>query len=113
MSTNTLADIGNQLKAQFGTDGIIPDGTYQLKSDNTIEDYAAKWSYGFIVGVHALRFEDLYPGRLFGVWTDPDDGQLYIDAVIHVDSRLDAERLGKVYDQKAVFDLRTREVVYV
>lgn len=88
------------------------DGTYSLKEDGTFEDYAAKWSYGYIVGVKPLQGEPRV-GELFGVWTDPEDGTLYVDVVEHVDALTDAIRVAVSRGEKAIYDLRDCKVIDV
>jgi hypothetical protein len=95
--TDTLADLG--------------DGTYIVNRDNKIENYGDKWSYGYIVGRRPATAEDLTPGTLFGVWTDPDTGLVYVDLVDHIASRDHAIDTGVARNELAIYDLRAREVI--
>jgi hypothetical protein len=89
----------------------LDDGTYIIKQDGTIENYGDKWAYGYVVGLRALTADDLHPGRLFGVWTCPEDGTRYLDVVEHVTGRENALALGYLKRQKAIYDLRAGGVV--
>jgi hypothetical protein len=89
----------------------LPDGTYVMREDGSIEDYAEKWADGFIVGRRPMRPVDFVPHVLFGVWTE--NGHRFIDKVAHVSSAREARRRGAQWEQRAIYNLRTREVVYL
>lgn len=97
---------------------ILPkeDGTYLVeRSLNgggalSIVDYAARWAYGYIVGVKKLEFSDIRGGLLFGVWTNPE-GEVEYDVVKHVAALSDAVRLGQDHNQRSIWDLREKKEV--
>ena len=90
----------------------LPDGTYHLsRVTGKVEDYGAKWSFGYIVGKGPMTRQPLH-GELFGVWTDPEDGTLYVNFVEHTSSRWYALKLAAERGEKAIYDLRERTVIY-
>lgn len=103
----------------------VPDGIYQLGADGELVDYAAKWAYGYIVGTTSVSLGFPNRGRsvtrvardlgwkLFGVWTDPFDNQVWIDPVRHIDSLEDALRAAVESNQIAIYDLRQQKVIQV
>lgn len=89
----------------------LSDGTYVLENGN-IHNYAARWSFGYIVGVRALELTDLRNYVVIGVWHD-EDGTKYLDLVKHIHAYSDAIKFAKDHDQKAIYDLREEKVVFV
>jgi len=91
----------------------LPDGTYQLsRVTGKVEDYAAKWAYGYIVGIGTLDRDPQY-GELFGVWYDEDNGVQYVDRVTHLADANAAADLARKNGELAVYDLRDKAVRYV
>ncbi len=90
----------------------LEDGTFIIGRDgDTVLDYAARWSYGYIVGIRPLTAEDIQPYQKFGVWHHK--GVTHIDVVEHVSDRYEAFALAKRHNQIAVWDLREKKEVYV
>jgi len=114
--------------------GIIPDGTWAFDVNGKVFDYAAQHDVGYIVGVFGWSapptgvffaadmwtFDMIVVAaknmqwEMFGTWTDPDDGTLYVDKVIHEQESLEVALLSAVaYDQKAIYDLSTKTCIMV
>jgi len=107
----------------------ISDGTYVLGKDSagndTVEDYAARWSYGYLVGhkealpkstslpTVAQIVEALKVHRKVGVWTDPNTGTVYVDAVDHIPALSDALRIAKVRGELAIYSLMESKEIWV
>lgn len=104
---------------------IVPDGTYSVWH-GVATDYAAKWAYGYMVGVGnllALEVEritqadltvaEAFGDHLMGVWTDPETGVSYLDRVKHVAALSDALALARENGELAIWDLRERKTIYV
>lgn len=95
----------------------MQDGTYLVKSNGDIVNYGERWGYGYFVANGADGVE-LDPGQdaagwirdatftdyLVGVWTNPENGVVYIDPVDHVDSREYAIKLGRERGELAIWD---------
>jgi hypothetical protein len=108
----------------FNVDNMFLDGTYFKIDEHSTFNYGDRWSYGWVVGVETLgivttdtddirRIVESIPDRtLYGLWTDPESGFVYVDKVVHVDSAIDAWNLADEHDEKAIFNLRTRTVHY-
>jgi hypothetical protein len=92
----------------------MKDGTYLIQPDGQVIDYAERWSYGYIVGVQDLSYLGgsafITPG-LVGVWTDTDDGRVYVDRVKHVDALSDALDLAREHGELAIWDLREEKEI--
>lgn len=75
------------------------------------------------IPVGQVRASDLYqyvrknwdllqqPGNHFGGWHNPEDGLVYLDVSVIVDSHAEAERVAREHDQIAYFNLATKETV--
>jgi len=46
-----------------------------------------------------------------GWWSDEEVG--YLDLTLVIENKEDAIRLGKLFNQKAIYDFRTGEVIYI
>ncbi len=111
---------------------LISDGTYFRIDEHSTFDYGARWNYGFIVATEEIGtvapvalwneprhyeatlrnlISDIPDRTLYGVWTDPETGRVYVDKVQHVDSATDALHLAREHDQIAIYDLRSRSVI--
>lgn len=107
-------------------DNPVADGTYQIRDGNLV-DYAAKWSYGYMVGLPGgMQFNSYRITQgglaktaaqlgwtLFGVWTDPETGIQYIDPVKHVGAIQDALALARESGELAIWDLRESVAITV
>lgn len=89
----------------------LPVGTYVIHPDSIV-NYAAKWAYGYVVGIRELELTDLKDYTLFGVWDDPM-GVRHWDLVRHVDALPDAIKLARDMDQYSIYDLRNEKEVVV
>lgn len=101
-------------------DDLVPDGTY-IVTDDGVADYAARWSYGYIVskqtaqmanGGITFRHLDMQHG-LVGVWKDSETGFYYVDLVEHISDRASALQLATERGEIAIWDLRERKEVRV
>lgn len=105
--------------------GIVPDGTYSVWH-GVATDYAARWAYGYMVGVgNLLTLDDqritqgdltvaeAFGDHLLGVWTDPETGISYLDRVKHVGALSDALALAHENGELAIWDLREGKTVTV
>lgn len=101
------------LSVEFVNDVLsTEDGTYLMTEDGLV-DYAARWGYGYIVGVKPMTINDpVDGGTLFGIWTDENNLRHY-DLVKHVDALPDAIALAKEADQRCIYSLRDREVLHI
>lgn len=87
----------------------LPDGTYHLsRVTGQVEDYAAKWAYGYIVGIKPLDRDPQF-GELFGVWRNGDT--TYVDLVEHISDRGTAEAVARARRELSLYDLRERKVI--
>lgn len=109
-------------------DNAVADGTYQLDENGALVDYAAKWGFGFIVGLPGGRtvnpgehfsvgnvqiYAALKGWRLFGVWIDPDTGIQYIDPVEHVSDLGTARARATERGEIAIYDLMMGECITI
>lgn len=103
----------------------VPDGTYSVWH-GVATDYAAKWAYGYMVGVGNLltleveritqadlNVAEAFGDHLVGVWTDPETGVSYLDRVKHVGALPDALALARENGELVIWDLREGKTVYV
>ena len=85
-------------------------GVYCLTEDGVF-NYEDRWSYGYIVPIRGLKFNDLVPHTLVQLVHNGEGWDLYL--VKHIDSYLDAEAMAarsmikKVY---ALFDGDVKEI---
>lgn len=90
----------------------VADGTYLLTGDGRLIDYAARWAYGYIVGIAPVSsWRTLTPHTLYGVWRDPATGIHHVDVVRHIDALSDALAVARATHQLAIYDLRTRACI--
>lgn len=84
-------------EAGFYVGGVRPSLVY--KDVNHVDRSDLAW---FIGGTEA---------RYFGVWVDSEDGQIYFDAVTHVEKLQDAVALGNEREEVAIWDIAENEEV--
>lgn len=85
-----------ELPTPLGRMSRMADGTYLQDRAGVWHDYAARWSYGYIVAIRPATDVDIEePYNLIGVWKNPESGHVYVDVVEHVsdiDTALDRAR---------------------
>ena len=67
----------------------------------TIDDY---------IDEHLKALTD-YPGAIVGTWND--NGRIFLDVSIVVETYEEAEKLGKAHNQKAFYDLGKNETITI
>ena len=60
----------------------------------------------------AKALEDLYDVAYVGVWTH-EDGRRVLDATHHVKDLIQAIALGRHWDQKAIWDVKRNQAIYL
>ena len=116
----------------FGLDYIIASnfrssvnslgsGTYRIRrvGSNGFDYSPYNKSNGYFVAVTKndltlRRFSELMVAEgLLGVWIDPKTGVREVDATLWVESLEDAIRVGREFDQKAIWDCKANKEVWL
>jgi len=97
------------------------DGTFLITENGGVQPYYPAPEYGthrgYAVGLTPLFQPEAETatgegGMLIGTWLDPETGIFHIDRVVHVKgSRTDALVVARAFDQKAIYDFQSGEVV--
>lgn len=115
------------------TTTFAPDnGTFAVErgyllngKDNDLTRATAEFSVGYWVGtkgytVHnelgfGMAVEILIKNnyKQIGIWTDPSSGQTYVDGVMHVEDLIHAINLGRIHNQKAIWDIAHNTEIWV
>lgn len=96
----TIDTIGDPLPLTgFYVGGVRPSLVY------SVFDQIDRGDVGWFVGGTDARY--------FGVWTDTETGNVYIDAVTHVKTRKEALALGAERGEIAVWDILNSEEVRI
>jgi hypothetical protein len=87
----------------------VETGTYQ-KTETGFTPIVAK--SGYWVAAEETKLEDVEIGETVGVWKD-SDGKLWVDKVIRLSDLTNALMLGKVFNQKAIYDVINKKEIEV
>ena len=116
----------------FGLDYIIASnfrssvnslgsGTYRIQrvGSNGFDYSPYQKGDGYFVAVTKndltlRRFSEMMVGEgLVGVWVDPKTGVREVDSTLWIESLEDAIRVGREFDQKAIWDCKSNKEVWL
>ena len=88
----------------------MQDGTYVMTEEGM---EALMKLTGYWVALEEVELSNVKPGEVVGVWTDPITNKTWIDKSIHVEDLTMAMSFGKLYKQKAIYDIKNERVLQV
>lgn len=68
---------------------------------------------GYWVALGEVEIEDVKPGEVVGVWTDPLTNKVWIDQSMHIDDLTTALAYGRLFEQKAIYDIANERTIQV
>lgn len=93
---------------------LMENGTYQKTSDGLVKLNAKT---GYWVGIEEIELSDIMDnvdvGEFVGFWTDPENGKVWIDRVLHFTDLTMALEAGKLNEQKAIYDIANDKEIYL
>ena len=81
---------------------VMENGTYQKTKAGFSPIVAAA---GYWVAVEETTIEEIEAGETVGVWTDPETNKVWVDRVIRLSDLTKALALGRMFEQKAIYDV--------
>jgi hypothetical protein len=87
----------------------MENGTYQ-KTETGFSPIVA--TAGYWVAVEETTLEEVEVGETVGVWKDENE-KLWVDKVIRLSDLTKALMLGKMFDQKAIYDIINKKEIEV
>jgi hypothetical protein len=87
----------------------LENGTYQKTEAGFSPIIAAA---GYWVAVEETTLEEVETGETVGVWKDKD-GKVWVDKVIRLSDLTKALMLGKMFEQKAIYDVVNKKEIEV
>jgi hypothetical protein len=88
----------------------MQDGTY-IMTEEGME--ALMKLTGYWVALEEVELSSVKPGDVVGVWTDKLTGKVWLDRSMHVEDLTTAIVYGKLYKQKAIYDIENEKVIQV
>lgn len=88
---------------------IMETGTYQ-KTETGYSPIVA--TSGYWVAVEETTLDEIELGETVGVWED-DGGKVWVDKVVRLSDLTKALMLGRVFDQKAIYDIANKKEIEV
>jgi multidrug resistance efflux pump len=88
----------------------MQDGTYVMTEEGM---QALMKLTGYWVALEEVELSSVQPGEIVGVWTDQLTGKVWIDKSMHVEDLTMAMSFGKLYKQKAIYDIANEKVLQV
>lgn len=88
---------------------IMETGTYQ-KTETGYSPIVA--TAGYWVAVEETTLDEIEVGETVGVWKDEND-KVWVDKVVRLSDLTKALMLGKVFDQKAIYDIINKKEIEV
>ena len=89
---------------------LMENGTY-LQTENGLVPIQAK--SGYWVAFQETTLDEATPGDTIGVWTDSETGKVWVDNSIHLNDLTTALTFGKMFSQKAIFDIANKKEVRI
>jgi hypothetical protein len=93
---------------------IMENGTYQKTTDGLVKLNATT---GYWVGIEEIDLSNILDsvevGEFVGFWTDPENGKVWIDRVLHFTDLTMAIEAGKLNEQKAIYDIANETEIYL
>ena len=87
----------------------MENGTYQKNKTGFSPIFA---SSGYWVAVEETTLEEIEVGETVGVWKD-EDNKVWVDKVIRLSDLTKARMLGKLFEQKAIYDIINKKEIEV
>jgi hypothetical protein len=87
----------------------MENGTYQ-KTEAGFTPIVAK--AGYWVAVEETTLDQIEPGETVGVWED-EEGKVWVDKVIRLSDLTKAMLLGRMFEQKAIYDIINKKEIEV
>jgi hypothetical protein len=89
---------------------LMIDGTYQKTKDG----YSMlNTQTGYWVGIEEVVLDTVEVGDFVGIWTDPENGKVWVDRVLHFTDLTMALEAGKLNEQKAIYDIANKTEIYL
>ena len=89
---------------------VMENGTYQ-KTEAGFSPIVA--TAGYWVAVEETTLEEVETGETVGVWTDTETNKVWVDKVVRLSDLTKALMLGKMFDQKAIYDVINKKEIEV
>jgi hypothetical protein len=89
---------------------VMENGTYQ-KTEAGFSPIVA--TAGYWVAVEETTLEEVETGETVGVWTDTETNKVWVDKVIRLSDLTKARMLGKLFEQKAIYDIINKKEIEV
>jgi len=89
---------------------VMENGTYQ-KTETGMKPITA--TAGYWVAVEETTLDEVEAGETVGVWTDPETNKVWVDKVIRLSDLTKALALGKMFEQKAIYDVANKKEIEV
>jgi hypothetical protein len=88
---------------------VMETGTYQ-KTDDGYSPIVA--TAGYWVAVEETTLDDVEVGETVGIWTDETE-KVWVDKVVRLSDLTKALMLGKMFEQKAIYDVVNKKEIEV
>jgi hypothetical protein len=88
----------------------MQDGTYVMTEEGM---EALMKLTGYWVALEEVELSNVQPGDVVGVWTDPITNKTWIDRSVHIEDLTMAMSFGKLYKQKAIYDIKNERALQV
>lgn len=88
---------------------VMETGTYQ-KTETGYSPIVA--TAGYWVAVEETTLDEIEVGETVGVWKDEND-KVWVDKVVRLSDLTKALMLGRVFDQKAIYDIINKKEIEV
>jgi len=88
----------------------MENGTYQ-KTENGMKPITA--AAGYWVAVEETELDSVEAGETVGVWTDPETNRVWVDKVIRLNDLTKALALGRMFEQKAIYDVANKTEITI
>lgn len=89
---------------------VMENGTY-LKTDAGFSPIKAV--SGYWVAFEETTLDAALPGETIGIWTDSETGKVWVDKSMHLNDLEKAIVFGRMFDQKAIYDIARQQEIRI